>query len=103
MRVPVQRERRAVMRVKCLLLALVLAAGCEGRIVPGGEPLDTPIDPNPNPNPDPLPQDPPNVSCDPSQFPDLKLDGIASEFASTVYPALNRPTDGCVSCHAPNM
>src|SRR5687767_14638037 len=100
------------MRLRCLLL-LALAAGCEGNIVPGG------IEPNggtggagagtgagtggSGASGGGAPVDPPNVACDTSQYPMIRLEAIAADFARDVYPAMARQSGGCATCHAPNM
>src|SRR4051812_38048612 len=85
------------MRLQPILLAAALA-GCEGKIVANGLDLITP------PPDDPIViTDPPDVACDVARYPDMRLETIAADFTRDVYPALNRASDGCVACHAPNM
>lgn len=89
------------MRAGALLLAVVIA-GCEGTIVPTrNTPIVTPTNPIDPVTPS---EDPPNVACDVSQYPNVRLETIAADFARDVFPAMQRTgVEGCVACHAPNM
>jgi hypothetical protein len=94
-----------------LLAMLTLFASCEGTIFPGGVSVNTPptdLQP-PNMPPTMMPPDmmppgtPPDVSCDITKYPGVQLAAIAADFTMNVYPAMQRTTDGCVSCHAPGL
>ncbi len=78
------------MRVFRSLLVLALV-GCDATIYPGGSSINTP--------PPTGPTDPSELACDISLYPNQTLDGIAFDFATNVYPAMNRANDGCISCH----
>jgi hypothetical protein len=99
------------------LAMLMLLAGCEAEIVPGGVSLNHPPPANggsssngagsngggPNGGGGGSSSTGPDVSCDTTLYPDTKLTSIAADFAANVFPAMNRTTDGCVSCHAPGL
>jgi hypothetical protein len=42
---------------------------------------------------------PPEVACDPSQYPNAQLETAAALFASDVYPALTEGASRCDTCH----
>ena len=42
---------------------------------------------------------PPDVTCDPTQFPDVRIEDALALFASDVYPAMTDGQSQCVSCH----
>jgi hypothetical protein len=98
------------MRLQKLAMLMLLAA-CEGSIVPGGMRIDQWM-PGGNGGSGGSGGtggsgngggDAPNVACDVGVFPNVQLAVIAADFSNSVYPAMNRTTDGCVSCHAPGL
>ena len=44
---------------------------------------------------------PPDISCDLTRFPNVRIEEAAGLFVSDVYPAMNEGTSQCVSCHGP--
>ena len=90
------------MRTLARGLALLLMAGCNGSIVTpyiGGGP-NNPDPTNPNPDPtDPVITVPADVSCDVTQYQNVRLEAVAGDFARTVYPKMTDAQSGCASCH----
>lgn len=88
-------QRRPLLGDRCSLafsgvLALALTMGCEGQILTSGGPL---IDPTTG---QPVVA---NLTCDPSQYPGVKLEDALAEFKTNVYPALTAGESTCLGCH----